>query len=814
MSDAVGGNVKPRRNKLKFAPKICRAWLTPALAVLGLHGGLWAEAAEPARRIVLLKIDGLNADLLNSAMDKTDPATGHSSMPWFSKIFRENGTVFANFYTRGTSLSAPSWSMLDTGHHSVIRGNVEYDRYTGRIYDYLNFFPFYINYARSKQVDMPGVEVLDRAGIPLVIDAFPYNEQFQSFQLLQRGVRWETLKQVLKRRVKSQLFLAPVESVGPTSLDELLGQQTEQEMNDKLENPQVVYLDFYTGDVDHEGHATNQTAAIGDTLRHLDALAGRIWSSIAKSEEAERTIFIAVSDHGMNNRPDRTSQALNLPDFFNGPAGGSHHVITNRHQLSDYKLMGLDPMVQRVVTPSKTSNYLPREASTYPTAWLDLDGNERAAVQLRNSDINKLHMLMQQLERKDLDERRRAAAAAYARELIERHRVHWASVSAELAEEIEALKGAITQRKDEVGEIPRRWTTEQHDKGEDKQARRMARDLTWWERESAGYAGYVQSLRKLLDFRPAADGRFRGEIGDYIPPRQLGERNSIYDLQHYAAGRSASGIALTNEGRLDEAATFQTIDYFPVLLAQHVRNNPQRNLPELPIDFLATKLDDGSFKKLVPEARHAYWLYGGEENQLIVMTDAKSNIATRAVRGLKALESGQLMWHDGAFGPNTPLRLATDPRLKLPPDATPREWLTQWHTEREWLDATHECHYSNGVIGVVELLSPVGENVPGTKDLSPVLLRYERRRRELVQADFHVFAADGWNFNARNFNPGGNHGGFFRISTHSVWMMAGDGIPAAQVIDQPYDSLDFASTILSLAGKAAPMPEKVVSVRK
>ncbi len=132
------------------------------------------ERGRPAsRRIVIFKIDGLNADLLHRTMRETDPETGKSRLPWFSHIFAEHGTVFENFYTRGISLSAPSWSMLDTGHHTIIRGNVEYDRYTGYVYDYLNFFPFYIGYARKHQVDMPGVEVLDRAGIPLVIDAFP-----------------------------------------------------------------------------------------------------------------------------------------------------------------------------------------------------------------------------------------------------------------------------------------------------------------------------------------------------------------------------------------------------------------------------------------------------------------------------------------------------------------------------------------------------------------------------------------------------------------------------------------------------------------
>ncbi len=91
----------------------------------------------------------------------------------------------------------------------------------------------------------------------------------------------------------------------------------------------------------------------------------------------------------------------------------------------------------------------------------------------------------------------------------------------------------------------------------------------------------------------------------------------------------------------------------------------------------------------------------------------------------------------------------------------------------------------------------MSENVPGRAGISPVLLRYERRRRELVQADLHLFAADHWNFNVRFPNPGGNHGSFLRISTHSVWMMAGAGVTVSRVPD-PVDSLQFAHVLLNL----------------
>src|SRR5579862_4837446 len=168
--------------------------------VLLLPASVAFGAELPARRVVILKIDGLNADLLYRNMRDKDPATGKPYLPWFAHIFSDNGTIFENFYTRGISLSAPSWSMLDTGRHAVIRGNAEYDRYTGEVYDYLNFFPFYLDYARGREVDMPGVEVLDAAGIPLTIDSFGYTHVYQSFQLFQRGVRWGTLEHTLTRQ--------------------------------------------------------------------------------------------------------------------------------------------------------------------------------------------------------------------------------------------------------------------------------------------------------------------------------------------------------------------------------------------------------------------------------------------------------------------------------------------------------------------------------------------------------------------------------------------------------------------------------------
>jgi hypothetical protein len=76
-----------------------------------------------------------------------------------------------------------------------------------------------------------------------------------------------------------------------------------------------------------------------------------------------------------------------------------------------------------------------------------------------------------------------------------------------------------------------------------------------------------------------------------------------------------------------------------------------------------------------------------------------------------------------------------------------------------------------------------------------------------VQADLLVLARDHWNFNVRGFNAGGNHGSFFRISTHGVLMMSGGeatGLNNGVVIDEPYDSLSFVPTLLALMGRCEP----------
>src|SRR5436190_5757157 len=131
-----------------------------------------------AKRIVVIKCDGLPYDLVDRLVKERDPATGKSTLPWIERVFYQQGSRLSNFYVRGMSLSAPSWSLIDTGQHLQIKGNVEFDRFTLHTYDYLNFFPLFVNRISGTRIDMPGVEVLDSLGIPLLPDAYPHDERY------------------------------------------------------------------------------------------------------------------------------------------------------------------------------------------------------------------------------------------------------------------------------------------------------------------------------------------------------------------------------------------------------------------------------------------------------------------------------------------------------------------------------------------------------------------------------------------------------------------------------------------------------------
>jgi hypothetical protein len=425
---------------------VCRslgvAFSCGAVLAAGATAFAQADPPIPARqpsvpkvdRVVVIKVDGLperlleqytrpNGDGASNSSGPSNPPNPSSlpALPNIAKVFGQDGVWLDHFYVRGTSLSAPSWSLLDTGQHLVIHGNVEYSRANLKPLDYLNFVPFYIAGAKYLDRDMPGVRMLDQHHIPLLLDRFPVDERFQGLQLLQRGVHWRMLQAGLESKFKGR----PLQDIFDEwqigfSMSTGISAAVEKNIVRYLADPKIRYLDYFSGEYDHVAHLTNDRVAQLHVLESLDGVVGRLWAAIQSSPLASNTALILVSDHGMNTSPDIYSQGFNLVDWFNSKAGGGHHVITDRHPLSEFKIRGLDPVVNTVITPSRESAYLAGRHKDYPTVVLDVDGNERANIALRENRLNLIQMLWTELARKDLPGTMRAAIVKTIAKLLNR----------------------------------------------------------------------------------------------------------------------------------------------------------------------------------------------------------------------------------------------------------------------------------------------------------------------------------------------------------------------------------------------------------
>ncbi len=236
------------------------------------------------------------------------------------------------------------------------------------------------------------------------------------------------------------------------------------------------------------------------------------------------------------------------------------------------------------------------------------------------------------------------------------------------------------------------------------------------------------------------------------------------------------------------------MNYLPALAKIAVRNNVQADVGPRPVDFTAMRV--------LLEGQEAVWLYRDEEHQALIQS-RDGMVHYQPIARLTAREDGALSFDRLEWAPGFPLEIFEDPQLAIPATER-REWLGAWHSEREWLAAVHKTRYSNGIIGLTEEL--LGGSGPATP--------YLERKRRLRRTDLLVLASPHWNFNARAFNPGGNHGSFYRASTHSVLLIAGGkstGIPSGLHVETPYDSLSFAPTILALMGRAEPdLPGPVI----
>ncbi len=493
-----------------------RSLLLATVVILFAAADLFAQA----KRLVVLKVDGLPYSTLDSAVQERNSRTGKSQLPWIEHVFYQRGARLSNFYVRGMSLSAPSWSLLDTGQHLQVKGNVEFDRYTLHAYDYLNFIPFYLKSAVGSRIDSPGTEVLDTMGLPLLCDAFPHDERYISFQLNQRGMRFATLRDGLRTHfVKNPKELLDEWTTGLQTRS-MFFKQLEKELIQSLDNTKLRYLDLYVTNFDHVAHHNRDRQSHMMELREMDALVGRIWTAIEKSALAADTAFVLISDHGFNTDDQIYSQGYNLVKLLGSRSGGGHHVVTKRRLMLDYSIKGINFMVPMITTTTQDSYYLKGQSTAYPTVLLDFDGNERASIHLRDNDLNLLQILLQQLQQNNLPDPMRHAATDAFFATIEHRRIGWQKHLNDLNEELVALRSRIEEQRKLWEAQPKAFTRREAELGYDDQKKRVFAQLEKWTGQEKTYTEYARTLANLLALRK---DEFRsGKVEDRRPDRQTG----------------------------------------------------------------------------------------------------------------------------------------------------------------------------------------------------------------------------------------------------------------------------------------------------
>src|SRR5262249_18107332 len=639
--------------------------------------------------------------------------------------------------------------------HLQIKGNVEFDRDILHTYDYLNFLPFLVKSGIRGNVDMPGTEVLDTVGVRLLVDAYDNYERKLSSQLYGRGAHLATVQ----RAGEEQFLKSPVQLAGDFIFGfdtrSIVLNQAERELEEALSDSRVRYLDIMTMSFDHVGHHNNDADSQLEVLRDLDAMLGRIWTAIQNSSRASDTTLVIVSDHGFNTDERVISQGFNLVKLLASAAGGGHHVITKRRLLFDYALKGVNPFVPPITTTSSDSYYLKNQSTDYPTALLDFDGNERAGLHLRYSDLNVLHLLLQQLQGNLPANLRQAATGAFF-SVIDRHRADWSSDLDELSAELAALTRAANKQRELCAAQHKRFTEQEKELGRDDNAHRICIRALQWNEFAQDYGAYVSTMRTLLSLKPENFEPAKLKIETVIPKHAMGQRNSTHDLQNYVIALARGGLVVNADGSLDLERSFTRLNYLDLIHEQTVRINVPTGISNHPVDFIAMRIPRASIaplldSKLKPDD-DVVWLYNGPDSQALILprgeADGQLRLRYLPIANLAQDADGAIHFKQIEWKPGLPLHILEDPRLEVRL-AERVSWLSQWHTDAEWLQVLHKTQYSNGLIGLHEQFTffPSPATDTNAANISPdesLLRQFRRRQRRLVETDMLIVANNHW----------------------------------------------------------------------
>ncbi|MCS6804170.1 MAG: alkaline phosphatase family protein [Acidobacteriota bacterium] len=832
-------------------------WVVALLLLVALWPATGASASrQRPNRLIVIKVDGLPPDLLAAAAfpERDDllkrlpyaeefrravhlfyQQTGRESiMPNARRYFFEQGVVCENMFASTLTLSAASWSVIDTGQPSVIKKHGTFSRDTGYLRSHLDGFRDTWDALRYRGEKTSAVWMLDQIGVSLMLDAFDFQRTWTSPQIYQRlgnseqlflmGKKWLTNDQRgVKDIVRSHL------SRLATGIDYTeFNQEVAAEMTaikvlerDLTGQERYDYLSPYFTLMDHQQHVDPHPDNLIHWLVKLDGLIGRIFEAVERSQRRDETVVAMISDHGSDIKPGQVAFSLPITRLFRTPLFGSHTVTTllveDAYRALTTPVPGVDfPRVYE----SDTSPYGRKRNARggedgYVTAFIDNFGNGRADVNLRNNDLNRLHLILLELQKQPVPPQRFAALRRLFQQTLEETR-RWLEPDLALFEDYHA--GA----KDFARQLGGK-------------ADNYSKDIAWrLTTEAERDAGQIQTLRRLLSirFEPGQPGLLFDEvfskpfrISDFIPKKYFGVRNTIYQLSHYTIGLDENLQWI--ETTVDPQGRPVPMNYFQILSDYKAANAPAAGLYN-PFDLIAVKAP-------VPEIESALRAHGllDAERALREVVWLKSTARRHPHKGGEALI---LQAQDGtiAYVPINHLQQQADGRItfSLADDvdplgflkgagfapgaaASPLAWMRQFHPLEPWLNATYRTEYGIAIYSLLDILNDPAPTFIDSPEFQQYLIYFssdqlkQRYLRGLKRkyanhlADFIVWSNDLWNFNSKARTSGGSHAGLKPIVTRVTFVAWGGertAIARGRTNRDVLTTLDVAPTLFRAIG--------------
>lgn len=840
-----------RRRSLR---RVFVGWLLVAL--LGSPAWVLSHPRSHPLRLILIKVDGLPPALVAAAAfpDRPDlvgrlpyahqfrravdlyrQQTGRQLiMPNVRKYFFTEGVVCDNMFAQTLTLSAASWSVIDTGQPSVVKKHGTFSRDTCYLRSHLDGFRDTWDALRHRGEKTSAVWNLDQVGVSLMLDAYDlqrtwtspqiYSRIANSEQLFLMGRKWLTNDQRGIKDIASSHLSRLV-----TGLDYIeFNQQVAAEMaakkileRDLTGHERYDYVSPYFTLMDHQQHIDPHPDNLIHWLVKLDALVGEIFAAVERSQRRDETVVALASDHGSDIKPGQTAISFPITRVFRSPLLGGHTVTTllveQAWRALSTPIPGIDfPRVYESEASPYGKAKNPRFGEDdYVTSFIDNFGNARAEVHLRNNDLNRLHLILLELQKQPASAPRFARLRELFRQTLEQTR-QWLEPDLALFEDYHAgaqdLAGRLAGKADNYSQ-----------------------DVAWRLRtEVERDAPQLQTLRRLLSirFEPGQGGVFFDEvfskpfrISDYIPKKYLGRANTLYQLSHYTIGLDENLDWV--ETTVDPQGRPVSMNYFEIISNFEAANAPANGLRN-PFDIIVAKAPVASTEpplrqlRLLAEDQHlsqAVWVKSsardhprkGGEALILQATDGR--IAYVPVKNLQQQADGRITF--SLADDLDPLALLRGPGFVPGADVSPLEWMRAFHPVDEWLRATYQTEYGvtvNTLLDVMDDPTPEFVDAPdfqkyliycSSEQMKQRYLRGLKRKYANQQPDFIVWANDLWNFNSKAITSGGSHASLVPIVARTTFMVWGGdhtGIARGRTIDDVVTTLDIAPTLFRAVG--------------